>query len=218
MNLKSFGCSFIFGSELADAGRKKLFATTSKFTWPALYANMLGYEYCSDARPGAGNLQIAERTLNELAKNEYALYVIGWTWIDRFDYYVPNFKNRWKTIMPADENSMSDTYYRNIHSQYRDKLTTLMSIRLVIDTLKEKKYPFIMTYMDELMFETEWHSSLAVAELQNYIRPYMTTFEGLNFLDWSKTHGYPVTENWHPLEAAHQAAAEYISELGVYKV
>ena len=46
----------------------------------------------------------------------------------------------------------------------------------------------------------------------------MTTFEGLNFLDWSKTHGYPVTENWHPLEAAHQAAAEYILELGVYKV
>ena len=218
MNLKSFGCSFIFGSELADADRKRLFITTSKFTWPALYADMLGYEYCSDARPGAGNLQIAERTLNELAKNEHALYVIGWTWIDRFDYYVPNFKNRWKTIMPADESSMADTYYRNIHSQYRDKLTTLMSIRSVIDTLKEKKYPFIMTYMDELMFETEWHSSPAVAELQNYIRPYMTTFEGLNFLDWSKTHGYPVTENWHPLEAAHQAAAEYILELGVYKV
>jgi len=218
MNLKSFGCSFIFGSELPDDGRKRLFVTTSKFTWPALYADMLGYEYCSDARPGAGNLQIAERTLNELAKNEHALYVIGWTWIDRFDYYVPNFKHRWKTIMPTDNNAMADPYYRNIHSQYRDKLTTLMSIKLVIDTLKEKKCPFIMTYMDELMFETEWHSSPAVSELQNYIRPYMTTFEGLNFLDWSKTHGYPITENWHPLEAAHQAAAEYISELGVYKV
>ena len=75
-----------------------------------------------------------------------------------------------------------------------------------------------MTYMDELMFETEWHSSPALVELQDYISPYMTTFEGLNFLDWSKNHGYPVTENWHPLEAAHRAAAEYISQLGVYKV
>jgi hypothetical protein len=43
MNLKSFGCSFIFGSELSDDGRNGLYATGSRLTWPAHVAQHLGY-------------------------------------------------------------------------------------------------------------------------------------------------------------------------------
>ena len=213
MNLKSFGCSFIFGSELSDDGRDGPYALGSSLTWPALYAKDLNYGYQCYARPGAGNLQIAERTLSQLACNEHALYVIGWTWIDRFDYTITDSEwpgTPWKTIMPIDDTAVAKTYYRDLHSQYRDKLTSLMNIRLVIDTLKQKNYPFIMTYMDDLLFENQWHTTLAVNELQEYIRPHMTKFENSNFLEWSQSKGYSISAACHPLEDAHRAAFEYI--------
>jgi hypothetical protein len=80
----------------------------------------------------------------------------------------------------------------------------------IIDTLKQKGYPFIMTYMDDLTFDTRWHTTPAVVELQEYVRPYMTQFEGKSFLEWSRSNGYPETAKWHPLEQAHCAAADYI--------
>ena len=214
MNLKSFGCSFIFGSELSDDGRNSRYATGSRLTWPAHLAKHLGYKYLTYSRPGSGNLQIAERVLSQLATNEQAFFVIGWTYIDRFDYVDANNPNNkfpgmpWSTIMPVDTTDIANTYYKNLHSETTDKLTTLMSVRLVIDTLKQKGCPFIMTYMDDLMFDRRWHTTPAITDLQDYIRPHMTTFEGMNFQQWSKKNGHAITDIGHPLESAHAAAGE----------
>jgi hypothetical protein len=214
MNLKSFGCSFIFGSELSD-GQNERYATTSKLTWPAHLASHLGYEYFTYARPGSGNLQIAERVLSQLATNEHALFVIGWTYIDRFDYVNTETSNKWpgmpwSTLMPIDTDAVAKTYYRDLHSEIRDKLATLMSIRVVIDSLKQKNCPFVMTYMDDLMLDQRWNTTPAITDLQEYIRPHMTTFEGMNFQQWSKKNGHPTTAIGHPLESAHAAAGELI--------
>lgn len=209
MNLKSFGCSFIFGSELADTGFTKPYANYSSFTWPALLAQDLGHDYQCYARPGSGNLRIAERALSQMACNEHALFVIGWTWIDRFDYTVGQ-NDAWKTIMPVDNTDEAEFYYKNLHSQFRDKVSSLMAIKLTVDTLLQKKFPFVMTYMDDLLFENRWHNSPMISDIQQYIRPYMTAFSGKNFLNWSRDQGFPIGTAAHPLEAAHQAAFEYI--------
>lgn len=37
----------------------------------------------------------------------------------------------------------------------------------------------------------------------------LTSFDGLDFLSWSRQHGHEITELLHPLESAHQAAADY---------
>lgn len=216
MNLKSFGCSFIYGSELSDETLwipNKRPAKHSFLTWPANLARHLNYDYLCYARPGAGNLQIAERALTHLATNEHALYIIGWSFIDRFDYFDVIGTDKWlghpwRTLMPIDTNSVSKAYYQDFHSEMRDKLTTLMSIRLVIDTLKQKNCPFIMTYMDDLMFDKKWNTTPAITDLQDYVQPYMTTFDGLTFQQWTKKNGYPITKIGHPLEAAHAAAGE----------
>jgi hypothetical protein len=223
MKLKSFGCSFIFGSELADDGRDLPIPTASNFTWPAHLAQHLGYEYDCRARPGSGNLQIAERVLTHAVDNDSTLFVIGWTWIDRFDFTNSQINNHpiaaqwenWRTIMPIDTTPLAKTYYQGLHTEYRDKLTTLMSIRLVIDTLKQKNIPFLMTYMDDLIFDQRWHTTPAVLDLQEYIKPYMTTFDNLNFLDWSRKNGYAISEAWHPLEDAHKAVADYLINQGL---
>jgi hypothetical protein len=168
------------------------------------------------ARPGAGNLQIAERALTHLATNEQALFVINWSFIDRFDYFMldnpnkfyDNEWNEWATLMPIDETDISKIYYKQLHSELRDKLTTLMSVKLVVDTLKQKNCPFIMTYMDDLMFDKRWHTTPAITDIQDYIRPHMTQFDGLTLQQWSKKNGYPITSVGHPLEQAHAAAGQ----------
>jgi hypothetical protein len=211
MKLKSFGCSFTYGSDLADCTDRH----HSYLTWPALIAKKLNYQYQCYARPAAGNLQIMEQVLNQCADTEPALFVIGWTWIDRFDHYNAHWNSQqssspWQTIMPNDQDALANTYYRDLHSEYRDKLTNLTYIKLVLDTLQQKNIPFVMTYMDDLLFDQRWHTSSAVKELQNAVSKHMTTFEGLGFLSWSRKNNYAISEAWHPLEQAHRAAADYM--------
>lgn len=211
MKLKSFGCSFIFGTDLPDDGNGAAWATPSKLTWPAHLAKHLDYQYLCYARPGIGNLSIAERVLNQAGCNEHSLFVVGWTWIDRFDY--TDEKDDWLTLRPTEEDRNASFYYKNLHSEYRDKLSTLMCMRLVIDTLKEKNCPFIMTYMDDLIFDSKYHAPPAIVDLQNYVRPYMTRFEDKNFLEWSQSKGYAISDTLHPLEEAHQAGFELIKNI-----
>ena len=208
MMLKSFGCSFIFGSDLSDDGQTVTYATPSKLTWPALMAKKIGLNYACYARPGSGNLRILESVLSHAATGEKDLFVIGWTWIDRFDYTTT--QDEWKTILPVDTTALAKTYYKDLHSQYRDKLTTLLQIRIAIDALNQSQIPFIMTYMDDLIFESKWHTTSAVIRLQEFVQPYMTTFEGNTFLDWARTKNYEISPTLHPLEPAHAAAAEFM--------
>lgn len=202
MRLKSFGCSFTYGVDLIQA------PATS---WPGLLAVDMGWAYECHAQGGIGNLRIAETVLNQLAKTppSTSVFVIGWTWIDRFDYTTD--QDQWHTILPAHNTITAKNYYRDLHSQYRDKLTSLMNIKLVIDQLQATNTPFLMTYMDRLLFEDDCHTSSAVVDLQNSIRPHMTLFEEMTFLEWSQKHGYAISAELHPLEQAHRAAADYVA-------
>jgi hypothetical protein len=220
MKLKSFGCSFIYGSDLADDGHGQEIANPSQLTWPSLLAQDLNYNYECYARPGAGNLRILEAILNQANLNESALFVVGWTWIDRFDYTTipiePKVQSEfignevWKTIVPVDTDLRARNYYYDLHSQYRDKLTNLVYIKTAIDILKQKNIPFIMTYTDNILFETQWQYTGAVKQLQEDILPYMTRFQEKTFLEYSKEKGFPISETLHPLEPAHQSAFELI--------
>lgn len=209
MKVKSFGCSFIFGTDLADDGRNGPWATASNFTWPALIAKELGWEYVCAAHGGSGNLQILARVLDETACWNADFYIIGWSWIDRFDY-IDNTQERrtWHTLSPITSGSTARTYYRDLHSEYRDKLTSLTYVQTAIDELTRRGIPYLMTYMDDLMFCNRWNTSPGLSEMQGRIEPQMHTFENKNFLEWSKENNFPISKTSHPLEQAHSAAAE----------
>lgn len=211
MKLKSFGCSFIFGSELQDDGYGSEYATASKFTWPALLANKFNLEYECFAKPGSGNTRIAEQVLNQIETQEPAVYVIGWTWIERFDYIDRTARDSWNSINAWSTSDAARNYYQNIHSQYYDKLASLMSITLVQTQLEKLGCRYFMTYMDDLLFETQYHHSNALQLMQSQLKPCLHNFDGLNFLEWSRKHGYPVGQRGqHPLEQAHAAACKYV--------
>ena len=214
MKLKSFGCSFIYGADLADTKSNQNSTSPSQLSWPALLAQNLDYQYECYAHSGSGNLRILEQILTHA--RDCDLCVVGWTWIDRYDYTahaVPSDQddnNAWKTLTPTNVSRCAANYYRDLHSQFRDKLTTLINIKTAIDILQQRNIPFIMTYMDNLIFESDWHCNSAVQYLQNIVQPYMTTFEDLTFLEFTKEKGFPISETLHPLEDAHQAAFELI--------
>jgi hypothetical protein len=207
MKLKSFGCSHIFGDDLHDVGQTPKPYKYSYLTWPALLAQYLNFDYTSYARAGVGNLYIAEQILAE-AELEPALFVINWTYIDRFDYIDPA-TNNWTTVRPGNKDQASDLYYRSFHTDYRDKLTSLIQIKLCTDTLIQRGIPFIMCNMDMLLFETKWHTSSTIASLQQAIQPHISSFDHKNFVNYAKENGHPVSAHDHVLESGHQACFEY---------
>jgi hypothetical protein len=215
MIIKSFGCSFIFGTDLGDNPEADLLkgpvGQFSQLTWPALLAQKQELEYVCHARPGSGNLQIAERVLNQCQYSEKQFFIIGWTWTDRFDYVKSQDPwQPWGTLRPSSSEEYAESYYKNLHSEYQDKLFNLLVIKSVIDVLLEKHIGFIMTYQDELMFDQQWNMTQAVQILQEFIKPHMTKFDGQTFLNWSRSNKYPESETWHPLEQAHKKAADLL--------
>jgi hypothetical protein len=208
--LKSFGCSFIYGSDLADSD-PELEWSPSQHTWPALLAQHLNYQYGCYARGGRGNLFILNSILNQITNSNNDLFVIAWTWAERQDYLDHDLN--WKVIRATDTTDLSKFYYKNLYSDTLHRLQNLIYIKTAVDLLTEKNIPFIMTHMDMNLFDdiNNLPSQLrGLTQLVNQIRPHITTFDGLNFLDWSRKNGYPESELWHPLEQAHEFAEQYI--------
>ena len=218
MKVKSFGCSFIFGNDLHDDGRDGSWATPSQHTWPALIAKKLGFDYGCHAKGGVGNMYILSRLLYHVGevKNPGPLFLIGWSWCDRFDYLRSDLldsQDPWVSIRPTSTTNESQIYYKNFHSEPRDKLSSLICMDTAINVLTSRNIPFIMTCIDELIFDRQWHNTFDISMMQDRVQPHITQFEGKNFLDWSREKGFPISETLHPLESAHAAAADYLLPL-----
>lgn len=201
MKLKSFGCSLVFGTDLADDGRNGPRATASLHTWPALLAKKLNTEYHCYAKPGAGNLQILDTLLSQIDDSD-TLYVIGWTYTDRSDY---RENNHWATLLPHENSQLARTYFAELQDNYRDQLAALTYIQTAISILGTRKY--IMICQDRSVLTNTGAAGIQ-ALLQN-VQPRINSFEGASFVDWAHDNKYPISATKHPLEAAHQAAAEY---------
>ena len=208
MKLKSFGCSFIFGTELSDiTNRTKKY---SQLTWPAVIAQRQGLEYGCYASGGSGNLQILNNILDQVSQHSSDVYVINWTFVNRWDYmYAGN--NQWHSVLPWDQHERAEFYYRHFQADYTDKLNNLIWINTAVQALKAADAKFCMTYMDQLLFESRWNTSPGIAQLQQKIAPHLHLFDGLNFVEWSQRNGYAISPEYHhPLEQAHSAAADYL--------
>lgn len=221
MKLKSFGCSFVYGSDLSDCphGVVDDNPAPSQQTWPALLATHHGLDYQCLARPSASNLQILETLLTHVDKDSDCIYVVNWTWIERFGYTSEHCQTGihpwnpmgWASILPSHTDATAKFYYKNLHSQFRDKFESLICIKTALDALSHKNINFVMTYTDDLIFQNRWHTSPATIYLQKNVRPRLLDFEGRGFLDWVKYRRFKISATWHPLEEAHQVAAEMMS-------
>ena len=226
MLLVSCGDSFVYGSDLADAehflnkpsrytedfARDSAYHAASNSTWPALIAQRLGIGYDCFAQPGVGNQSIFKQIIAAYTRyKNHAIYSINWTWSDRYDYFDEN-RNEWATVRPtgAEEEDVDRAYYRYFHNDLHNKFSTLSYIDHAIKFLKENQCQFVMTFMDPVMMNRKHHAPDYVQTLQDSVRSFLHTFDGKNFLEWSKDNQHPISANWHPLESAHKHAAEYL--------
>jgi hypothetical protein len=204
--LKSFGCSFVYGSDLSDCTNHSY----SRWAWPALIAKQLKFKYRCLAKPGQGNFKIYCDILANSDTNKDSVFLINWTWIDRYDYI--DREENWQTLRPANENHLQRFYYQNLHSQMVDIIQDATYIVAAAKHLQGLQIPYIMTYMDNLLFEpvnSACQNLKYVESLQHKLRNILVDFGDTNFLDWSYKNNFAVSERWHPLEEAHQGAANY---------
>lgn len=199
MKIQSFGCSFLAGSDLQSP----------EHTWPAVIARELGISHENHAWPGVGNLYIMTKVLTHARPD--AVAVINWTFIDRFDF-CSAANEQWHTLRPSLDHAHGPYYFANLHGQYRDMLTSLTCVNTAVDFLIANGVPFVMTYLDDLLFETvdpSWHDPRAVSYLQARLKPHVTDFGGESFLTWSQNQGFEISDRLHPLARAHSAAASH---------
>lgn len=223
MKLKSFGCSFISGDELPDHHVR--FDNTgiidvrhSQLTFPALLAKHLDMEYECHAEGASGNLRIMRNVILETQRDpEPAFYVVQWSMIERYDYtlYADWPIGSWKTIMAQSTGDDAQAYYRHLHSEYRDKLTTLININTAIDLLSSLNYRFLMTYTDGLMFCQKWNKDPVIMYFQNKVQKHLRSFGTEHYYhdswyNWCLRNQWPRGPGGHPLELAHQETFQQI--------
>lgn len=216
--LAAFGDSFVWGSEIDDnrSGEK---------SWTGVCADRLGWQYQNCAVPGCGNDVISQQVFDYFYVNDTknTLVVINWTWSLRFDFSVKD-TGIWKTLGPTCvpqrfagllSNEQAETvieFYQEYLNQSVawHKWRSMKNIYAVTMFLKEKNIPNVQTYMDYALFDTDEQTRSYLSFLQQSMLSEMRSWDGMNFLDWSLSRGFVVTNpGLHPLEQAHQAAADY---------
>jgi hypothetical protein len=206
MKVKSFGCSFTYGSDLEDC----LYPMrASKLVWPALLAEHFDLDYECHAQPGIGNLRIMNSVIEHSYYNDPAVFIINWTWLDRFDYINP-VDEIFTTLRPNENNLENQLYYRHFYNQFHTMLTSASYIVSTIKILESKGITFLMTAQDTILTEPvdqTWQDPRAITALQKTLKPYINWFDDMSFLEWSRKNGFPESDTWHPLEQAHRAAA-----------
>ena len=214
----SFGDSFVFGSELANNER-------GNRAWPALAAESLGVAYTTCAEPGCGNETITRQILTYFSSNVHSetLAVINWTWGHRWDVYLNKTNESWATLGPMAPPHRYYTLLDRSESQRLvdfakdygcvsllwNKWRSLQTMLVAQQFLEVNNIPNVQTYMDFDLFNDVTHAPTYIKELQKLVASKLSTWEGKNFLDWSRDNGYAVSDpGLHPLEDAHKAAAD----------
>lgn len=213
--IAAFGDSFIYGTELT--GNRD--GTVG--SWPSLISQELNLEYSCNAWPGVGNDAIAQQVLKYISNNPIneTLFVINWTWIGRWDVFSTQ-ADRWITLGPTcvprnleqfldatQASNLLEHFHGHLNSQIGHKYRTLVAMNTVHSLLKQLGAAKIITNMDSTTFDKSCNAPPYISVLQDQLIGDIDYFEGKNFLDWSRDLGFEITPAWHPLELAHQAAA-----------
>ena len=215
----AFGDSFTRGDELADCPEQTPDKIQySQSTWPALIAKNLSIDYDCIAIGGRGNQWLSWQVVAQIKQD--TLYIVNWSWFERFDY-IDLVIDNWRTTHPRHEDNLDHYFYRNLDNDIWNLHRNLQQIHSTISLLKQNNINFIMTCLDphySLAYydlrppeiKRSWWTN-AISNLQEQVVPHIIDFEGQSFLEWSKKNSFKLGPNGHPLEEAHAEAAKYIN-------
>ena len=206
--IKSYGCSFVYGTDLSDTSDEHIENEHSQHTWPALAAQQLDLGYECYAHPGVGNNYIAQQVVANADPD--SLNVIVWSWIDRWEFFDIT-DNEWVTLRPTgtEDHPLAETYYKHLQSELQDKWQSLNYIYSTHEYLRNNDIPFVSHVMDSLLLDQTYHAPSYITNLQDDIVDTISSFPcKQTFLEWSRSKGYPESKGWHPLKQAHLEAVK----------
>lgn len=137
----TFGCSFTYGSALADTYEFK--PGPSIYAWPNIVAKELNMECVNKGIPGAGNKEILHY-IQDFDFRADDIVCILWTYQDRWciikEDAVENF-------IAHRKNKTNQYYYQFIHNNYDlwlDSFTRMNFAKLYLDKKSIKNLHFVM--------------------------------------------------------------------------
>lgn len=137
-------------------------------------------------------------SLNSKIKNER----------DKEGRWIPSALKKLDPAIVTNSKKMYDDLI--VDNQEYNKFRALQTISSCNNFMNRYNIKSVQTYMDHEIFEKEWHCPEYIKSLQSLIVDDMRLFDGMNFLEWSRHNNFKITEpDWHPLEDAHRAAAEF---------
>ena len=233
MILVAGGDSFVHGNELSDWDINS--PRDSLLTFPSLLANWKKIEYVSCARPGNSNDAIARMTVNkceQVKKEGKDIFVlVAWTFVPRFEfpftYNTDSPDSPFATISIYEGTNrrpvkdFAKQFFTNVNIDWFQHYNTIKSILLLQNYLKFNKIPYIFTASDNIVFAYQKDSQLEtywnMVDFQNWFmfpgadEPWNTTTPR-GFYQWAVENKYPIGPYQHPLEKAHEDAANLMKD------
>ena len=200
MKFLAVGDSFTFGEELSDV---KDNLTPSKFAWPELLADQLGWEVTNLAKPASGNSRMVRNVVTEIDNHD--VFIIAWShWariefaddIGIFDIWPGCSTLPHEQFSPHRKNAID--YVTRYHSDDYLIRQYLLNVELLETFLKYHKKKYIM--------------------LSAFGTPIKTNKTFTNYLGWPNesmmewTYGTPQGPGGHFLEQGHAIVADKIYE------
>jgi len=222
------GDSFVWGTELADC----TYTVYSQSTFPALLSNSQGLNYQCVARPGNANDAITRMVIDKCENiiDDMAV-VVAWSFVTRYEfkftYSIDSPISPWCSINlhrnKFQIDRFSEEFFKHVgtNPDYQ-KYNTLRSIILLQTYLEKKNIPYLFLptdshfYVDhgegvdsivktlfDLINWDNWYFFPSATESWNTTSP-------RGFYQWAVESKYSIGSDQHPLEKAHQDAAQLI--------
>jgi hypothetical protein len=227
------GDSFVWGSELADSlnGSPNGY---SRSTYSALLSKQYGASYKCAAFPGNSNDAIARMTMLECNKHSKKVgAIVSWTFMPRFEfrfaYPIQSPISPWTSINPHQYNKpevkdFSDYFFKHVGTDIEYQQYNSLRAALLLQTYFINKHiPYMFTLADNnfcndystlsvdckiLWDQIDWNKWFFFVPAEE---AWLTT-SPRGFYQWAVENKYDIGPMQHPLEQAHQDAAELIKE------
>jgi hypothetical protein len=200
MRLLAVGDSFTFGKELSDVTDN---VTSSKFAWPELLADQLGWQVVNLAKPGSGNSRMIRNVVNEIDNHD--VFIVAWSHWSRIEFADDiGIFDLWPGCSTLPHNRFAPhrktaiDYVTRYHSDDYLIRQYLLNVELLETFLKYHKKKYIM--------------------LSAFGSPIKTNKTFTNYLGWPNesmmewTYGTPQGPSGHFLEQGHKIVADKIYE------
>ena len=183
------------------------------WSFPAIIAKKLNYEFVSKAKPIISNHKITRKILSYESYQPGDFVLADWTSTVRHEFRT---QQGWTgtsrgNIKPGSV--FEEQWYQGPGQwEYTGVYFALKEILLAQTFLVNKNIPYLFVFdnnevLDSMLYKEPDPYLASLISLINWDQ--FLWFENNGFVNWCKKHNYEF-DGTHPVKSAHQAAAEYI--------